>query len=878
MIGETVSHYKILEKLGEGGMGVVYKAEDTKLKRVVALKFLPRGLDVHEPERARFLQEAQAAATLNHPNICTVHDIAEYEGQQFIVMEFVDGKTLRQIIPVQKIQDAITYAIQIGEALQEAHSKGVVHRDVKTDNIMVNSKNQIKVMDFGLAKLKGSLKLTRTSSTVGTLGYMAPEQIQGGEVDARSDIFSFGVVLYEMLTGQLPFRGEHEAAMMYSIVNEEPEPIQRYRPELPSELSHIISRSLEKDPEDRYQTVHDVVIELRRVKKETSRVSRKALTEMPLSSATPTETAQAVEARKTVRISKKKLWLASGLAVVLLAVIVLYFLLSAHPRELNPKMTFRVLTTPLTDIFYPGLSGDGNWAVFPARDEKGKCDVYFMNVSAGEPRRITSDSSAMIARAVISPDGSQIVYNPLDIATGMYELRIVSTTGGVSKRIARPGLIPTWRPDGKRVGYVLGRGSYVPTKTGKLEFWTVNPDGSDNRREFTDTISTTTGRVSFSWSPDGKSIAWIRSFPPGYQEVIVHALETGEEQQLTFDKKTIDEVCWTRNGFILFSSNKGGNTNLWMVPAKGGESVQITKGSGPDIAMQISSDASRLLYLQQQPIGHIWITDLEKESAHQVTFEESNIQTASFSPDGKQIAFTMQPDPIKLESHVYVMNRDGSNRQQLTFGDDDQGSLTCWSPDGKWIAYSSTALRAANPDSAKVYLIDMSNPGTSKYLGRGLALFWLNPNTLIAFTQTSGWLTYTDGSEQKRYFDDSTWALPILSGKYICYQDFRVGKKGLWIVSSDYMKDPSKSTPRKLLTEIKGNLIADPNGEQILYVNDSGEVWRIEFPSGKQVRVRGSLQGLTFFSYPTLSYDGKELVYTDYQARSKLVMIENMFK
>lgn len=170
MTGQTVSHYKILEKLGEGGMGIVYKAEDLKLTRTVALKFLPHGLDAHEPERARFLQEARAAAILIHPNICTVYDILEHDGQLFIVMEYVEGKTLREIIPIKKIQDAIGYAIQIAEALQEAHSKGMVHRDIKAENIMVNSKNQVKVMDFGLAKLKGSLKLTRTSSTVGTSG------------------------------------------------------------------------------------------------------------------------------------------------------------------------------------------------------------------------------------------------------------------------------------------------------------------------------------------------------------------------------------------------------------------------------------------------------------------------------------------------------------------------------------------------------------------------------------------------------------------------------------------------------------------------------------------------------------------------------------
>ena len=280
MIGKTVSHYKILEKLGQGGMGVVYKAQDTKLKRTVALKFLPFGLEAHEPERARFLQEAQAAATLNHPNICTVHDIQEYElapgagSQQFIVMEYVEGRTLSGLVPVKKLQDAIGYGLQICEGLEEAHGKGIVHRDIKTQNIMVNTKNQVKVMDFGLAKLKGSLKLTRTSSTVGTLAYMAPEQIQGGEPDTRTDIWSFGVVLYEILTGHHPFRGEHEAAILYSILNELPEPVQKYLPDAPSELIHIVDRTLEKDPIDRYQSMADLVIELRRLKRETSGIKR----------------------------------------------------------------------------------------------------------------------------------------------------------------------------------------------------------------------------------------------------------------------------------------------------------------------------------------------------------------------------------------------------------------------------------------------------------------------------------------------------------------------------------------------------------------------------------------------------------------------------
>jgi len=280
MIGRQILHYRILEEIGRGGMGVVYKAEDTKLGRVVALKFLPEHGAKTDEERERFLQEARAASSLNHQNVCTIHGIEEFEGREFIEMELVEGTTLRDRIggTALSTSDAIGFALQIGEALTEAHRQGIVHRDIKSENIMVAGKNQIKVMDFGLAKLKGSLKLTKTSSTVGTLAYMAPEQIQGGEVDARSDIFSFGVVVYEMLTGKLPFKGEHDASVMYSILNEDPVPLASASPRVDPELDRIIRRALEKDPEDRYQHVDDMVSELRRGKKQTGPVTRPAVT------------------------------------------------------------------------------------------------------------------------------------------------------------------------------------------------------------------------------------------------------------------------------------------------------------------------------------------------------------------------------------------------------------------------------------------------------------------------------------------------------------------------------------------------------------------------------------------------------------------------
>jgi serine/threonine-protein kinase len=331
MLGKTISHYKILEKLGEGGMGVVYKAEDTKLRRTVALKFLPPGVDSHESERARFLQEAQAVAVLNHTNICTVYDIQEHDGRQFIVMEYIDGKTLRQIVPVQNIQTAIDYAIQIGEALKEAHGRGIVHRDIKTDNIMVDSKNQIKVLDFGLAKLRGSLKQTKTRSTVGTLAYMAPEQIRGGAVDARSDIFSFGVVLFEMLTGHIPFHGDYEAAMMYSILNEEPEPAQKTRQDIPPEIDHIFHRALEKDPDDRYQSVADMVSELRRERKASTRVIHPSVAEPTMPRTSTTEKHLGMPGASL----RKRVTLFSALGVGLLVVALMFYLSTRHHQTID---------------------------------------------------------------------------------------------------------------------------------------------------------------------------------------------------------------------------------------------------------------------------------------------------------------------------------------------------------------------------------------------------------------------------------------------------------------------------------------------------------------------------------------------------------------
>jgi serine/threonine protein kinase len=255
MIGQTISHYKILALLGEGGMGVVYKAQDTTLDRFVALKFLPPHLSASEQDKARFLQEARAAATLDHPNICTIYSIEEHDGQMFIVMQFVDGELLRTRMNGLSMKQAIEIGMQVGEGLAAAHEKGIVHRDIKPENIMVRKDGIAQIMDFGLAKLKGVSRLTKEGSTVGTAGYMSPEQVQGQDADHRSDIFSLGVLLYEMFTGRLPFKGVHETAIAYEIVNVDAIPMSVAKPDIDPALDAIVLECLEKDPKERTQYI-----------------------------------------------------------------------------------------------------------------------------------------------------------------------------------------------------------------------------------------------------------------------------------------------------------------------------------------------------------------------------------------------------------------------------------------------------------------------------------------------------------------------------------------------------------------------------------------------------------------------------------------------
>src|SRR3989339_31857 len=444
MIGSTISHYEILEKLGEGGMGIVYKAQDTKLNRTVALKFLPEHISASEKDAARFMQEAQAAASLNHPNICTIHGIEQSDGKNFIVMEFVDGQMLQEKKSSLSMKQALDIAIQIADGLAAAHEKGITHRDIKPDNIMIRKDGIAQIMDFGLAKLRGVSNLTQRGSTVGTARYMSPEQVQGMDIDHRSDIFSFGVLLYELFSGQLPFRGVHETALMYEIVNVDPEPMTTVKTDLPPDLDAIVLECLAKEKTDRFQSAAEISKELRRFKRESSRqmVSRvtRART-IPPSSAVSGASAAGVPA-DTLKTTIP--WLISGV-LFLAAIVGLWSPWRSAPP--SPPVVRFSLDNPdgneVDVLLHPGIdiARDGSRIIQSAGN-----GFFVRDLKTLEFRKL--DAVRFGRHPIFTPDGEAIMY-----FEGESQLMKASVSGGApvvlnpmtTVSVGRRGLVWTSR-------------------------------------------------------------------------------------------------------------------------------------------------------------------------------------------------------------------------------------------------------------------------------------------------------------------------------------------------------------------------------------------------------------------------------------------------
>ena len=663
-----------------------------------------------------------------------------------------------------------------------------------------------------------------------------------------------------MVAGKLPFQGDHEPAILYSVVNEELQPIQTVVPDASPELMHIIRRALEKDAGERYQSAADMLIDLRRLKKDTSR------TGLPLVRGK----------RRELRRVKHKIFITAGVTVLFCLVGYLYFMKGGI--QINPDMIVHPLQIPFKEIFYPGISGDGNWIAFSATDQKGKSGIYLMHSMGGEPRLITQVQA--FSYIDISTDGSLIAYNSLDPQSSRYCMYLVYTNGGPPWKIG-PGLGGRFRPDGRRLGFIRGFfGDQLPS--GKIEFWTVAIDGSDSRREFIDTvhIGYPGGSVSFCYSPDGKKVAWIRSFTEWYEEIVIHDLETGEEVTITSDKKRIDEVTWARENQIVYTTNISGVHNIWVVSSKGGVPIQITRETTPTLGVKSSADGQKLLYYQARGTSNFWIVSTVENREHQITFRDEDQHSPAFSPDGKEIAFIVGGNPMALDvfvsSHLYVMDRDGNNRKQLTFGDETV-SQPWWSPDGKRIAYGSRKF-SESADSFRTYVIEPSNPGSPKYIAHGTPGMWIDSDRLPISVNKTAYITSVDGATPMPVYDDSTRAFLVQGGKYIVFRDLHQGKDvGVWIVDATRPRDVQRKTAR-LLSWHSDDIKMSGMGNIIYSGRGTGEIWRMVLPDGKEERIKGDFSGVAgvFDFYP--SWDGKEMIIVKQRYISNIVMIGNLFK
>ncbi len=874
MIGSTVSHYKILEKLGEGGMGIVYKALDTRLNRTVALKVLPDRVSQAAEARARFLQEAQAAAGLNHGNICTIYGVEEFDGSLFIVMEYIEGGTLQERIPFAKPEDAVAIAAEIGDALQEAHSKGIVHRDIKADNVMLTSRGQAKVMDFGLAKLKGALKLTRTSSTVGTLAYMAPEQIQGHEVDHRSDIFSFGVLLFEMLTGRLPFRGEHEAAMVYSIVNEEPQDIGALVPRLSPIIANLIQRCLEKDPADRYQTMLDAVSELRRSQKKTSPVMRSALHRPPAAGDSPAPSVP-MPAAPTISAGRKPaIMIAAVVATVaIVAVAVWIFSGSSRPR-INPNMMVSPLQIPAAEYQYPGISSDGRWLTFPGSDLNGNWDIYMMLIETGETERVTTDSSLSVRNSLsarFSPDGSSITYARRQ--SGMVpEICVVSVLSRLVRVIADTGISPQWSPTGDRIYY------YRLSPSPLREYWSVSPRGGDARVEFVDSLAKgSMTKFSLCISPDGRKIAFTRPLANDYNEIFIRHLATGEEVQLTDDKKTIDEVTWADNGMLFYTSNKSGSYNIWSIPETGGAAQQVTRGAGSDYGISFSTAANRLVFLQRTDVATLRMVNTDGTGDHQV-YTDENIVNSHIAPDGNTLALELSHPTL---NHTLMVRGISGGRQEILFPYDSaiERSFPGWSPGGSSLSYVEHRPGSRH-FNAKI--IDFAGGRRVHDLGEGIFIGWVSDSVAIIGRNSapdhenpeyfSIRTLHLNTSKESVFFRDTVFAYPVMHETVILYW-----RAGTWryLPMSEYRRDPSaQGRPLPNSSEI----LNPTSSESWFYYRSAktGALWRLDYRTFGRSKII-DISPSTNINLGAADYNDKVITYSVFRQKTKIVKVDNVF-
>ncbi|MFQ6069930.1 MAG: protein kinase [Candidatus Aminicenantales bacterium] len=783
MIGKTISHYKILEKIGEGGMGVVYKARDIKLKRIVALKFLSLQTVGGAEGKSRFFHEAQIAASLDHPNICSVYEIDEVEGQVFISMAYIEGQSLKEKIesgPL-KVDEFIDLALQIADGLEEAHERGIIHRDIKTSNIMVTDKGQVKIMDFGLAKSSFQTKITKTGTTLGTVGYMSPEQVRGEEIDFRSDIWSLGVVFYELITGHLPFRGEHEQPVMYSILHRQPEPVTSLRTGVPIELERIVMKCLEKNPPDRFHSLADLKTDMRRLKRDIQN---------------GTATTVRVSPEKKPWFLSRKSWLFTGLGV--LAAAVIFTLISILFQEKAPPsaVDFAQLTSSGGLALYPSWSPDGNWIVY-ASDESGNMDIWKKPINGGQDVRLTSSEYNEIQPAW-SPDGEIIAFSSDREGGGIY---LVHAEGGTPYRLTSFGLNPTWSPDSRIIAFDWQGDIYLV------------PKSEEKPPELL--IKGTSASPHMAWSPDGeKMIFWNRT----KGDMFIIRIDSGKSSPLRLipSGEEVSGISWSKNGrYLVYSKGPfGGNKNLWLVeldpktarPVR--EPVALTSSITDDIQCCFAPDGKRLAFAIRNLERHLWAIKIDSEKAIpmdgaiKLTYRGKQNYYPALSPDGRKVAWTSH---LAAKGSIYYRSLDEESERKVTY---DWGNHTrevgaSFSPDGEQISFSSTVegsyeiWRVPSLGSLRLQLTETEHPI------RDSLTAWSPLGDVIAFysNRSGNWdIWCTESTRKGKPWQLTKWEsnenYPCWSpdGSKIAFRTDKEGNPDIWIMEKD------GSNPRPYVT------------------------------------------------------------------------------
>jgi Tol biopolymer transport system component len=687
----TLGHHRLIRPIGEGGMGEVFLAEDSKLGRQVAIKILPEHLASDASRRERFELEARAVASLNHPNIVTIHSVEHAEGVHFLTMEFVDGKPLAEMIPARglPIDEFLRIAIPLADAVGAAHQKGIVHRDLKPANVVLTSDGRVKVLDFGLAKLRDeqpgdmanmpTRELTGEGRIVGTVAYMSPEQAAGKLVDHRSDVFSLGVVMYQMLTGEQPFTGDTGVAIISSVLKDTPRSVTDVNRALPRPLGHIIKTCLQKDPERRYQSAKDLRNELQSLKEDLGSGELAAAGDVPVLHDRPSRFGPV-----TIGVGLLALAAVGYVAVVMLR---------PPPAPSLAIGGHTQLTSEPGQESHPSISPDGKWIVYDALTS-GNADIYLRSVGGQTAINLTKDSPASDVQPAFSPDGEHIAFRSGRDGGGIF---IMGRTGEAPRRVTDRGFSPAWSPDGKEIVFSTVVAALPSGRQGIGELWIADVGSGKTRRLWEG------DGLDPAWSPNGRFVAyWGMSIgandPRRWRDIWTIPAAGGTPIQITHDAPVDWNPVWSRDGrWLYFASDRGGSMNLWRVgidPASGqkrGEPEPVTTPSPYVAGISLSADGHRLVYSSIASHSNVYRVGFDPVTAT-VTGEMTPVTSGSRawvwavpSPDGQRLAlakgFTERED-------LFISKADGSELRQLT-DDDFYDRCPMWSPNGTRIAFYS---------------------------------------------------------------------------------------------------------------------------------------------------------------------------------------------